>query len=385
MNRERKSLQFVIVIVLMLIGLICSLYLSELFIKVQAEGGKDIDSFCVVNEGFNCVTVANSKWAIIMRVPTAFWGVEYYLALMAFAILSFFSLWPFRKWQSILFWANALSIPFCIFLEYVCVAFIKSICVLCVTVHTVNLVTTVFLAVAHRKRLMELLAEGPLEALDLLKTLPHLKYASAALVLAGASQIIWMPFLLFSSAPQKAQWHGIPVSGFSIGRADAPIKIEEFTDFQCPFCGKAHHVIMEILNKYPDKIYLTHRDYPLDIECNPYLKKPFHPEACKAAMYARCAAKQNLFRPMEHLVFGNRFNLQKSDLEKYAEQAGCDMDEFHQCLEDPETMRALQEDIHEAKRRGLDGTPTFYVNGLPVVGYQPVETWDETIAEILGE
>ncbi len=384
MNPEKKSLQFTFILALMLTGLVCSIYLSELFIKVHVEGGKDVDSFCVVNESFNCVTVANSKWAVIMRVPTAFWGVEYYIALIVFASLSFFSLWPFRKWQSILFWVNGLSIPFCIFLEYVCVAFIKSICVLCVTVHSVNLIATIFLAVAHRKRFKALLLEGPLELAQFITALPVIRYTLAAFAVFGASQIIWMPYALYSGSPKDMQWQGMPVSGFSIGAEDAPVKIEEFTDFQCPFCGRAHRIIMDILNKYPGKIYLTHRDYPLDEKCNPYLKKPFHPNACDAAMYGRCAAKQNLFRPMEHLLFENRFNLQKSDLKKYAEQIGCDMDKLNQCLEAPDTMRAIQEDIHEAKRRGLDGTPTFYVNGTPVVGLQPPERWDEILAEILG-
>jgi protein-disulfide isomerase/uncharacterized membrane protein len=384
MKQEKQLFQLIVMAALMLIGLVCSLYLSELFIQVHGSGGRAIKSFCAVSEGFNCVTVANSKWAVVLRVPTAFWGVEFYLALLAYALLSFFSLWPLRKWQSILFAANALSLPFCIFLEFVCVAYIKSICIVCVAVHTINLVSVLFLGILHRRRFKEFALEGPLEILRFFAPKSMARYLIIAIVLAGASQIIWMPFLLFSPTPANARWQGMPVSGFSIGRTDAPIQIDEFTDFQCPFCGKAHHVIMELLVEYPDKIHLTHRDYPLDVQCNPYLKKPFHPDACKASLYARCAAQQDLFRPMEELLFGNRFKLQKSDLGKHAEQIGCDMNQFHQCLEDPETMRALLEDIHEAKRRGIDGTPTFYVNGKPIVGVKSPEQWREIIQGLLA-
>ncbi len=383
MKQEKQLPQLIVMAALMLIGLACSLYLAELFIQVYGGGGRAINSFCAVSEGFNCVTVANSKWSVALRVPTAFWGVEFYLALLAYAFLSYFSLWPFRKWQSILFAANALSLPFCLFLEFACIAYIKSICILCVTVHTLNLASVLFLGIFHRKRFKEFVFEGPLEILRIFASKPIARYLIITTVIVGASQIAWMPFVLYSDAPVTTRWQGMLVSGFSIGPVDAPIKIDEFTDFQCPFCGKAHHVIMELLAEYPDKILLTHRDYPLDIQCNPYLKKPFHPDACNASLYARCAAQQDLFRPMEELLFGNRFMLQKSDMKKNAEQIGCDMDRFHQCLDDPETMRALLEDIHEAKRRGIKGTPTFYVNGEPNVGLKSLERWREIIQPLL--
>jgi protein-disulfide isomerase len=200
------------------------------------------------------------------------------------------------------------------------------------------------------------------------------------------TQFFWVPGLLninSGSDMAKGSWKGLEVNGLALGDPESPVKIEEFTDFQCPFCAKAHFVIMQLIEKYPGQIYHVHRDMPLDQACNPYLNRPFHPDACNAAMVSRCASMQGKFREMEELLFSNRHDLKKDDLVKYVQEIGLDSDQYNACLQNPETMEAIVKDIQEAKKRGVTGTPAFFVNGEAIKGFKPIEFWEQKVTEIL--
>jgi protein-disulfide isomerase len=204
----------------------------------------------------------------------------------------------------------------------------------------------------------------------------------AVLVVGVAlSQFFWVPPLLRGTGSSRAPgaWHGLPVAGLTVGPPDARLRVEEFTDFECPHCGRAHQVMMDVLRRHPGKIHLVHRDFPLDMSCNPLVKREFHPNACRAALYARCAARQDLYWPYEELLFENREQLDERNLRALARQVGLDLPRLERCLEDPRTLESLQSDINEGLRRGITGTPTLFVNGDKHVGMQPLSFWEEKL------
>ena len=176
---------------------------------------------------------------------------------------------------------------------------------------------------------------------------------------------------------QAVKRYDIPTEGFpSIGPADAPITIVEFSDYQCPYCKRWHNEVYEDLMKaYPDQIRLVIRNLPLG----------FHPEALPAAQAAMCAGDQDAYWAFHDALFGDSPLGQETYL-KYAENLGLDMEAFQQCLSEERYKEFIEKDAAFAQNLGVNGTPTFFINGLAIVGAQPLEIFKNVIdKELAGE
>jgi len=372
-------------VLLLLTGLGSSVYLMLLHLQVQASGS-EVQSFCAISKSFNCVTVATSEYSVFLGMPVALYGLEFYVLALAAILLSGLRLWSVIRWDSLVFDALALSLPVCGLLAWISVSCIQSVCIMCLLVYGVNLVLFGVLLVANRRRLGALVTAGPRELLRLAST-PRRGVGLLLVLVLGVSQFFWLPRLLHRDARRPVQagasqaWHGLPAEGLTIGPPDAPVKIEEFTDFECPFCGRAHEAMMQILQQFPGKIHLVHRDYPLDMACNPRIRRPFHRHACQAAYYARCAGEQGKYWPYEALLFRNRERLEHDDLLGYARQLGLDLTRMRACVRDERTFQAVRADLKLGVRHKISGTPTVFVNGEMVVGLYPPEFWIKKIGE----
>lgn len=382
---EKKYIgRFIIIFFCLVIGLAASIYSLDLFLLVQKHG-PNVDSFCAISETINCVTVETSEYAVVLGVPIALYGLEYYAVALAVLLLSFTGVWSLRQWQSYLFWLAAISVPVITVLAYLAFAVIGSICIVCCSVYLVNLTMLICLLLANRGHRRELAAAGPREFFGVVRAHRGWQAGAAVFAVVALSQFFWVsPLLGIEAGGGRFAFQGLPARGLTLGNPNAPIQIEEFTDFQCPFCGKAHNVMLQLVGRYPDKIRLTHRDYPLDQECNPHINRPFHPDACRAALYARCAAKENRFWQLDEAMFRYNKYLQKENIAAYASEAGLKMKTLDECVADPKTRAEILGDINEGHDRGVTATPTFFVNGELIVGFRPIEFWEAKIQELLA-
>jgi protein-disulfide isomerase len=154
------------------------------------------------------------------------------------------------------------------------------------------------------------------------------------------------------------------------GAKDAPVTIVEFSDFQCPFCKTANATVKQVLDKYPGKVRLVFRDFPL---------VSIHPQAPKAHEAARCAADQGKFWEYHDLLFERSPKMAPSDLKQYAQELKLDAAAFDQCLDSGKHTAAVDKDTQEGVGLGLTGTPSFFVNGKQLVGAQPLATFQKII------
>jgi protein-disulfide isomerase len=159
------------------------------------------------------------------------------------------------------------------------------------------------------------------------------------------------------------------------GAADAPVTLVEFSDFHCPFCKKAQATLKQLLEKYPGKVRLAYRDFPID---------NLHPQARRAAEAARCAQDQRRFWEYHDLLFTHSPQASSDDLERYAEQVSLDMTKFKQCLSSGAHQATVQRDFYEGTRLGVSGTPAFFINGRPLSGAQSLEAFARVIDEELA-
>jgi protein-disulfide isomerase len=168
----------------------------------------------------------------------------------------------------------------------------------------------------------------------------------------------------------------VNVDGDSIVHGDpdtAAVVIVEYSDFECPFCGRAQPTVEELIETYGDDIAVVYKDFPLG----------FHPDAQPAAVAAECADEQGMFREYHDLLFANQDALDDDSLLAYAEEVGLDVDEWSTCYDNEETLSEVEEDYAEGVADGVRGTPAFFVNGVLISGAQPASVFEAEIDKYL--
>jgi len=164
----------------------------------------------------------------------------------------------------------------------------------------------------------------------------------------------------------------------SIGPANAPVTIIEFSDFQCPFCARAEPTVNQILSTYKDKVRLVYRDFPLS----------FHQYAQKSAEASECSDEQGKFWEYHDLLFEKQQEWSSIGITKmkdYAAQLNLDSKKFNDCLDSGKYSSEVQKDFEDGQKAGVSGTPAFFINGILISGAQPFENFKKVIDAELAE
>ncbi len=165
------------------------------------------------------------------------------------------------------------------------------------------------------------------------------------------------------------------------GDEDAKVEIIEFSDFQCPYCARFYtQTYGQILENYVEtgKAKLAFKHLPLG----------FHPYAQKASEATECArdvSGDDAFWDMHDKIFENQQSITVPDLKGYATEIGIDQAEFDSCLDNGDTEARVKADLAEASKYGISGTPSFFINGVKVVGAQPYSVFEAAIEAALNE
>jgi len=186
------------------------------------------------------------------------------------------------------------------------------------------------------------------------------------------------------SAPVRASLAVGPM----LGRADAPVPLVEFSDYQCPFCQRFFTSVFPVLKKeYIDtgKVRYVFRDFPLD---------QLHPQARKAAEAAHCAGEEGKYWEMHEVLFRNQRALAATQLPEHARAAGVNGAKLDECLASGRYAVRVAQGVTDGSAIGVRGTPTFvvgkttagdFVHGVPLRGAQPLETFRRVIDQALNE
>ncbi len=186
-------------------------------------------------------------------------------------------------------------------------------------------------------------------------------------------------------APQPSQDPvDVPIGdAFSIGEPDAPITIVEFTDYQCPYCGRHfQQTYPQLLANYVDTglVRYVFKDFPLT---------SIHPQAFEAAEAARCAGEQDAYLEMHDVLFSRQNEWGVADAATlftgYAEELGLDAEAFATCLSDGRYEGAVQADLEDGIQLGVTGTPGFFINGRFLSGAQPYAVFQQALDNMLSE
>lgn len=154
-----------------------------------------------------------------------------------------------------------------------------------------------------------------------------------------------------------------------IGPKDAPIRLVEYTDYECPFCGRARDAVNQVLKEYKGKVRYVIKDFPLS----------FHKNAFKAHEAAHCAGEQGKYFEMNSKIWTNQRAITEEDLKKYSSEIRLKKKDFEDCLSSGKFAALIRQNVQEGQDVGVSGTPAFFINGRPLSGARPFETFKEII------
>ncbi|MBI5466569.1 MAG: thioredoxin domain-containing protein [Candidatus Kerfeldbacteria bacterium] len=170
------------------------------------------------------------------------------------------------------------------------------------------------------------------------------------IIVVAVAVIVWFnkskPFYPDINSPR-------PVKGSS----EADITLQEFSDFQCPACLAAQPVVQDVIKTFSDRLKLEYKHYPL---------VTIHTQAFRAALAAECANDQGKFWEYHDLLFANQPSFSTDELLGYASQLDLKADSFAACLDSRAKTSVVRADVAEGGKRGVNATPTFFLNGEKV-------------------
>ncbi len=163
-----------------------------------------------------------------------------------------------------------------------------------------------------------------------------------------------------------------------LGEKKAKVTIVEFSDYECPFCGRFHQqTLPQIKENYikTGKVKLIYRDFPLG----------FHAQAQKAAEAAECAGEENKYYEMHDKLFTDGVQGGVDSFKKFAADIGLNTAKFNDCLDSGKMAAETQKDQSDGAQYGVTGTPAFFINGQLVSGAQPYQVFQQAIEQALND
>lgn len=180
----------------------------------------------------------------------------------------------------------------------------------------------------------------------------------------------------------KRQAYNEAISGdgtnYRLGSLNPKVTIIEFGDFACPICQQSAPAISAIMKKYPEQVKFVWRDYLI------------HENSAELALAARCAGEQGKFWEMHDILFANQNNLTatgdplKTQLSPLLPQLNLDLTQFQDCYDSKKYFSQIQADMNDGDKLQIQGTPAWFVNNYPLLGFIPEEKFQELIEGLIN-
>ncbi len=139
------------------------------------------------------------------------------------------------------------------------------------------------------------------------------------------------------------------------GPATGAVTLVQYGDYECPYTRQSTTIVRAIQQQLGDQLRFVFRNFPLT---------EIHPHALHAALAAEAAAAQGKFWQMHDYIFHHQHTLEDADLEQFAEAVGLDMEQYTRAMAEQRSLGRIEEDVEGGQRSGVQGTPTFFINGV---------------------
>ncbi len=381
---EKSTIKKIIIFILALAGFITSLKLA--FIYYDANFNEyALPSFCSVNEFIDCDGVAKTTESQFFGIPLACWGLFLYAFIFLMLIadkLKNIKLFKFMEvFKNPLAYIAMLGIiSFTISMILLCVSLfeIKKLCVLCAITYVLNLIIGLIALDFKNGGIVTAFKQSVNDFLDAIKNKIYL-VAFLVVVVAAACGLHYTTTSLVL-APQvkrqkdfgefvNAKTNKYAVEGNDLGDPNGKVIVYTYTDYNCPIC-EAYNIMIHKAAKEMKNVKFVHKNLPLDMECNPFLRKPFHEGSCRMARYAMAAEKQGKLGAINAKFFELHPTSDKEIL-KIAKDLNLDVDKLYKDANSEEIKAELVKEIELANAQGINATPTTKIGTDVYQGMKP--------------
>lgn len=389
-------------------------------------------ALCNVSATVNCDAVNKSSWSSLLGLPVASYGVFYYLGLLGAAGLgTTLPVAARSRYLCALTAITGLGVALSIALFLISKFVIGALCPLCLATYATNGI--LFLLCWRSSKDTPASQRIPTGVSALVSSLKELiaptsnrnwvtAFIFAAFLAGSAYLTLQSPALslqklrapravgsenlspadqrkaaiqrtieVWERGPQIKLPEGIEeLADYSKGPANAPVRIVEFSDYQCPFCRNLFNSLEPILERYKEKVHVTMLNFPIDNSCNPQIPREGHSLACYAAAFAICAGEQGRFwDTAEYLYSLPELEGQVTKADGIAAINGAmmrlslDSDGMQSCLASNRPAARIASDVATAVAVGLRGTPMVIVNGRMVPTPTP-DAIEAILAKLAG-
>jgi len=343
-------------------------------------------SFCDVNATFNCTNAYMSAYGELAGVPTALLGVIYFAAVtLGLALLSR------RGTEHAVAFGYLMSLaglPVVAYLGYASYA-MGTWCLVCLVTYLAVFALFATSTAALRSPMSTVVSRLTRE-LSALARVPSALAAVAVFAVASVAVVRWFPATTVEAAGEEQAAAGTPaiaplapaqqqeLEKFIAAQQRVPVMVAsegaavvlvKFNDYMCPPCGQTFAEYKPVLAKwareYPGKLKFVTKDYPLDPECNQFAPGGSHLASCEAAVAVRLAREKGKAAPMEDWLFANQPTLTPASV-KQAVQAIAGVSDFEARYQT--TLQLVKGDIAQGNQLQVQGTPTFFMNGIRLPG-----------------
>ena len=396
LNQKRFPVLFFLV--LCVVGVLVSIELTRVYYLARTD--PDYHSFCAINEAFNCEVVALSSHATVFGVPLSVWGLAGYVFAFVVALSC---LWAKEARGGILVLLGMMYSLVSLYLIGVMAFSIHSLCILCLVLDAINFALLFVAFNVVRQKGGAFVSAIKDDLLTVSKS--RLAFIAIAGIALLALSFSYGRHIVNSIAPatkggekeaknegecvQDAKLKSVSIkTGVTsdgrpwFGAENPVVTVEEFTDYLCPHCRRAHLIVRKLISEHPDKMRIVHHHLPLDASCNPFVQRTLrgHEKSCELALVAICAGKQGRFFEVNDYIFQNAEEIRAKAIgaREIAQTLELDVEKLVDCMSQACTKEELRRDIEKAESLHIEGTPAFVINGKVYYGMIPQEVLVQT-------
>ncbi len=356
-------------------GLMDSIYLAISHYRVYTDIA--YSSFCAISQSINCDTVSQSPYSILFQVPVPVWGIIGYTFFLLFLPLAWTKAAEKKRIWSLLFLISLIFSIYSVILALIATFEINSFCIMCLASYGVNFMLLFFTWLIRKRFDSAGIIDGLKHDIGFVSNMKTRCFALfGPLAFAVVLIVLFFPVYWSFEPPTLSAYmpQGITEDGHPwVGAVNPQLEIVEFTDYQCFQCNKMHFYLRQLMVKYPGKIKLIHRHFPMDHEVNPIVKEPVHWGSGKLAMLTIYAASQNKFWQLSDILFSIARVQPEINIKELAQASGLDSEGLSRAMADPKIQFLLKKDIIDGLKSGVSGTPSFVIDGQVYQGQIPPE------------